>query len=400
MKEVHKPMLSSSHPACPFLEHYPEPGGAPHRILLDQLPFRIGRSMTAHYIIYSRQVSKEHTEIYRVGKDYRIRDLGSTNGTFVNGERIQEATLDNGDIIHVAHKEFRFGHESLDASSDFGPSFTEVSVSQLPASIIRGTMHLREMLTTQSVRIVFQPIVDLVSGTVLGYEVLGRGTHSELSPNPAELFGLANQCNLARDLSQLFRAVAIREAPRLPAGARIFFNIHPSEMDSDTLLSSLVDLKKALRESQQVVLEVHEGVVADIASMHRLRGRLQELEIGLAFDDFGAGQARLAELAEVPPDYIKLDKSLVRNIERAPARQDLIRALCQVSADLGVQTIAEGVETEQEARVCHSLGCRFGQGFLFGRPQPLALVSTKTVTGALAQTPVAADLGGRIDRHP
>src|SRR5438477_560923 len=100
----------------PFLEHYPEPGEAPHRILVDQLPFRIGRSMTAQYIIYARQVSKDHSEIYREGMEFRIRDLGSTNGTFVNGQRISQAPLVNGDIIHVAHKELRFGYEPLAAS--------------------------------------------------------------------------------------------------------------------------------------------------------------------------------------------------------------------------------------------------------------------------------------------
>ena len=99
--------------ALPYLEHFPEPGQPPHRILLDQLPFRIGRSMTAHYVIYSRQVSKEHTEIFRgPGHQVRIRDLKSTNGTCVNGQRIEEAPLVNGDIIHVAHKEFRFGLDS------------------------------------------------------------------------------------------------------------------------------------------------------------------------------------------------------------------------------------------------------------------------------------------------
>ena len=74
----------------PFLEHYPDPGRATHRILLDAFPFRIGRSMAAHYVISSRQVSKEHSEISRMGKDFLIKDLGSTNGTFVNGRRVAD----------------------------------------------------------------------------------------------------------------------------------------------------------------------------------------------------------------------------------------------------------------------------------------------------------------------
>ncbi len=369
MKDFSKP---TAQVPVPFLEHYPEPGEPPHRILLEQLPFRIGRSATAQYIIYSRQVSKEHTEISRRGSAFVIRDLGSTNGTFVNGQRIQEAPLSDGDIIHVAHKEFRFGHESSEVRDDLGPCFTELAASQLPASIIRGGQHLRELLTHHHVRIVFQPIVDLQTQAVMGYETLGRGTHTELSTSPVDLFGLASQCNLARELSRTFRLAAVREAPRLPPAARLFFNIHPSEMNDEGLFESLRALKLGLHCDQQVVLEVHEGVVTDLGSMRRLREHLKALDIGLAYDDFGAGQARLSELAEVPPDFIKLDKCLIQGIETAPARQDLVRALTRVSADLGVATIAEGIETREEAAVCLALRCQYGQGFLFGRPQPWA----------------------------
>jgi EAL domain-containing protein (putative c-di-GMP-specific phosphodiesterase class I) len=363
---------TTADPTLPYLEHYPEPGEAPHRILLDQLPFRIGRSMTAHYIIYSRQVSKDHSEIFRDGKDFRIRDLGSTNGTFVNGQRVNSAPLLNGDIIHIAHKELRFGYEPIEAHDDVGRCFTEPAASQLPASVIRSSNHLREMLNSQSVRVVFQPIIDMETRAVLGFEALGRGTHRELSTNPGDLFGLADQCHLSCELSRLFRSVAVEEASRLPDHTMLFFNIHPSEMDSEALIDSLRDLKKMLRKAQQVVLEVHEGVVADVASMRWLREQLNELEIGLAYDDFGAGQARLTELAEVPPDFIKLDRSLIRDIDRGAARQDVIKALNRVCADLQVESIAEGVETAAEAAVCQKLGCHYGQGFLFGRPQPLA----------------------------
>ena len=123
------------------------------------------------------------------------------------------------------------------------------------------------------------------------------------------------------------------------------------------------------------MLEVHEGVVVDVDTMRWLREQLNELEIGLAYDDFGAGQARLNELAEVPPDFIKLDRSLVRDIDRSIARQDMIQALNRLCEDLEVESIAAGIETEREAAVCRRLGCRFGQGFLFGRPQALPRVS-------------------------
>jgi EAL domain-containing protein (putative c-di-GMP-specific phosphodiesterase class I) len=157
---------------------------------------------------------------------------------------------------------------------------------------------------------------------------------------------------------------------------RLFFNIHPSEMNDDALIDSLRALKIGLHCDQQVVLEVHEAVVTDLPAMRRLREQLNALGIGLAYDDFGAGQARLTELAEVPPDFIKLDRCLIHGIETAAARQDLVRALNRVSSDLGAATIAEGIETQAEADVCLALHCRYGQGFLFGRPQPLVSLGT------------------------
>ena len=94
----------------------------------------------------------------------------------------------------------------------------------------------------------------------------------------------------------------------------------------------------------------------------------------MAYDDFGAGQARLHELAEAPPNFIKLHLTLIRDIHQSHARQELVQALNHVSKDLGVDLIAEGIETEEEAAVCRGLGCRFGQGYLFGRPQSVAFL--------------------------
>jgi EAL domain-containing protein (putative c-di-GMP-specific phosphodiesterase class I) len=358
-------------PGQPYLEHYPDPEGPPQRVVIAPLPFRLGRSPAADCVLYSRHVSSEHTEIYLVDNQFHLRDLGSTNGTFLNGQPVLEAPLTHGDIIHVAKTELRFSHEPVAAPDRRDVCLTERTACTVTHSVIRTREHLREMLKLKRARPVFQPIVFLSSRRMMGYEVLARGDHPCLSSSPAELLRLANECNLAVELSEMFRCVAVHDAARLPRRAFVFVNLHPSEMTSASLIPSLISLKAGFPDDRQLVLEVHEAAVTDPKAMIRLREQLDELGIGLAYDDFGAGQSRLKEFADVPPDFIKLDMSLIRGIDHSVARQDLVRALVHFGNELGVGTIAEGIETEEESAWCRMIGCQFGQGYLFGRPQPV-----------------------------
>ncbi len=379
------PLMLEQEPKVAYLEHYPELDGAPQRILINHSPFRIGRNPTADFVIYSRQVSKEHAAIIQLDDVYTVRDLKSTNGTFVNSRRITEATLRPGDIIHVAHKEFRFGQQVVVPPPGSGDITTDHLSTSSPLSVIHGTEVLRDLINGHRVQVHFQLIVHLRTQDGVAFEALGRGDHAELSSSPAELFRLAEKCRLATDLSRLFRAVAAREAQTIPGHVCFFFNAHPREMDEPRFLDSLGEIAAGFRQGgRRMILEVHEDAVANPATMRQLRARLHEMGVGLAYDDFGAGQARLAELAEVPPDFVKLDMKLIRGIEQAPARQDLVRSLAELCGRLGVQMIAEGIETQAEADTCHRLGCAFGQGYLFGRPGPAATF----LKGRLLQTRV------------
>jgi EAL domain-containing protein (putative c-di-GMP-specific phosphodiesterase class I) len=103
--------------------------------------------------------------------------------------------------------------------------------------------------------------------------------------------------------------------------------------------------------------------------MGDLQKRLKELHVGLAYDDFGAGQARLIELAEVPPNFLKFDRRFVNAIDRAAlSKRRLLASLVAAARELGVETIAEGVETAAEAEVCLRAGFSHAQGFFFGAP--------------------------------
>jgi EAL domain-containing protein (putative c-di-GMP-specific phosphodiesterase class I) len=368
-----EPSFCSTPGTLPYLEHFPEPGGVLHRVRLANLPFRLGRDATADLVIYHRRVSKIHAEIVWEEDELWIKDLGSTNGTFVNGRRVHDrVALVNGDSIHLAEKEFRFVNEP--AGEPEAPSISDATESALLTSIrsvIQESRDLRALLRSQQVTALFQPIVTLPDRRIVAYEGLGRGRHANLPAGPGPLFAVAEKVKLAGPLSRAFRKVTLAEAARLPPPHFLFLNMHPEELPEQALEDTLSELRGVTRAGQKLVLEIHEGCTANPDTLGRLQVRLREMDIGLAFDDFGVGQTRLAALAHLPVDFVKLDRTLVQSLPHSGSLRELVRALAQVCVRQGTQMLAEGVETEEEAEVCCELGCTLGQGYLFGRPRPV-----------------------------
>jgi EAL domain-containing protein (putative c-di-GMP-specific phosphodiesterase class I) len=216
----------------------------------------------------------------------------------------------------------------------------------------------------------YQPIVRTDDLATIGFEVLGRSPLFGLK-NPAMMFQAAAQLNLEAELSRLCRWVGLEKADRLPGSPVVFLNTHPTELlDRDVLELSLQEIRDAF-SNVQLILEIHEASVSDPDSMRALRATLDGLNIGLAYDDFGSGQARLIELIEVPPDVLKFDIAFIREIDRATTqRQRMLASLVRMVRDLGIQALAEGMETEGEARVCVDLGFDLNQGYYYGEPAP------------------------------
>lgn len=157
-------------------------------------------------------------------------------------------------------------------------------------------------------------------------------------------------------------------------GASVFLNTHPVEFGTERLEHSLVTLA-ADYPSLRFTIEVHESAVTELDQMRRFQSVTRDLGMQLSYDDFGAGQGRLMELVEVPPDVLKFDMQLIRDIDSAsPNRQELLRSLVRIAKDSGSTTLAEGVETEGEHQTCVELGFELGQGYLYGRPVPLEQV--------------------------
>ncbi|HSB71798.1 MAG TPA: EAL domain-containing protein [Candidatus Methylomirabilis sp.] len=336
-------------------------------IKLSPLPFRIGRYAGLELTLPATSVSREHAEFYGEGDRLRLRDLGSTNGTFVNRKRIRDEAVSDGDIIHFGEVEFRLG---LQASGGSWGTMVMEGLPQ-PQQLMKGTRELGELLRLGAVTVEFQPIVGLSGRDVIGYEALGRGRYPGIAESPVELFQIGASLGVESELSSLFRRKTLEIAASRDRLPMLFLNTHPSEIAEPGLLESLVDLKHQA-PGQDIAIEIHEAAIVKPARIAELRAGLRDHDIGLAYDDFGAGQARLLELGEVPPDILKFDVRFVRNLDRAPgSKRRMVRSLVEIARDLGVEPLAEGVETPQEAEVCMDLGFTLAQGYHFGRPVPI-----------------------------
>ena len=217
----------------------------------------------------------------------------------------------------------------------------------------------------------FQPIVRLEDQARIGYEVLGRSRLFGLQ-TPHEMFTAASQLNLEAQLSEAFRLRGVEIGSVLGTESNLFLNTHPKELDREGLYDSLRDLRTA-DPDQKITLEIHEGAATNLKMMKKLCCVLKDLDIKLAFDDFGVGQARLVELGEVRPDYLKFDMKLTKNINHAPAkRQEVVALFAKLVNNLGIQTLAEGVETRECHDILVQMGFQLGQGYYYGRPSPVS----------------------------
>lgn len=331
-------------------------------ISVDRSPFSVGRRPDQKLSIPSATVSGQHAE-FLIDDHGRlvVRDLGSTNGTFVNGERITESCIVNhGDLVQFAQVVFRAGRDVQSHHSQ--------TVQDDSADRALSLIQFDKLMTERAVLPHFQPIVSMQSRGVLGYEILGRSRLFGLT-DPQTMFSAAAVLNLESELSRIFREEGLAQSTFFPQTAILFANTHPNEIDEPDLLEfSLRELREAA-PNRPMVLEIHEGTATMTSQMRELRAKLTDLNIGLAYDDFGAGQARLIELVEVPPDYLKFDMKLVQNLSSAsPERQKMVGRLVEMTRELGIIPLAEGIETAEDHEICRELGFLSAQGYYYGKP--------------------------------
>jgi EAL domain-containing protein (putative c-di-GMP-specific phosphodiesterase class I) len=239
--------------------------------------------------------------------------------------------------------------------------------AQETARLDPGSLSNRFDRALSALYMVYQPIVSWSRRSAFGYEALVRSSETSL-PHPGAMFEAAEQLERTEDLGRRIRATCGGPLSAADPDITLFVNLHSRDLLDESLYERSAPLTA---HAQRTVLELTERAAIDgIADITDRIARLRQLGFRIAVDDIGAGYSGLNSFATVQPDFVKLDITLVRGLDRDPVRRRLVRLLAELCGDLGIFVVAEGVETVPERDALIALGIDLLQGYLFARPAP------------------------------
>jgi diguanylate cyclase (GGDEF)-like protein/PAS domain S-box-containing protein len=254
-------------------------------------------------------------------------------------------------------------------------SFFEAGMDARAQSRRKIEIDLRHAIETDVLRPYYQPLVDLATGRITGFEALVRWPHPERGMiSPAEFIPVAEETGLINPLGSLMLRRACADAALWPDDVRVAVNLSPLQFRVGNLLSVVMDaLKQSGLPPRRLELEITETLLLEkssqvLATLHALRA----LGVRISMDDFGTGYSSLSYLRSFPFDKIKIDQSFVRDLAANRDAQAIVRSIVSLGIGLGVTITAEGVETEAELSCLRAEGCHEGQGYLFSHARPNA----------------------------
>ena len=230
---------------------------------------------------------------------------------------------------------------------------------------------IEEIIAGGLITPVFQPIVSLSDGTILGYEALSRMTRPGLLANSEALFAKAVQYGLTSRLEMLCRRRAIVRARELELTGRLFLNVCPSLLlasDHERGATAAFLDEMGLNRSDITFELTERTLIEDYGLFRRVLSYYRGQGYSMAIDDLGSGYAGLKMLSELEPEYVKLSSYLIRDIDRSETKQALVDALVTLCGRIGSRVIAEGIESAQELGYLKKAGVTLGQGYFLARP--------------------------------
>ncbi len=244
-----------------------------------------------------------------------------------------------------------------------------LQASQQMDAALRGALH------HQQLTLVYQPLIELETGRLIGAEALSRWNDPTLGiVSPADFVAAAEETGLIVELGAWVLEAACREAATWPEHIRLAVNVSPVQFElSDVAETIETALQRAGLDPRRLDIEITEGVfVRNATQVTRTLEMIRAMGIGIALDDFGTGYSSLGYMGQLPIDKIKIDQRFVRELPGDPESIAIVTSVLGLSHALGKTTVAEGIETAAQADLLRAAGCTIGQGFHFGRPMSAA----------------------------
>lgn len=227
------------------------------------------------------------------------------------------------------------------------------------------------IIDNSDIKIVFQPIVSLKDGSVLGFEALSRGPENTPFQNPEELFEVADECGKLWELEKLCRTKALESAYESGSEIKLFLNVNPNIIHDQKFRHGFTKeyLKLFKINPENIFFEITEkSAISDLCGFKKTIEHYKKQNYKIAIDDAGSGYSGLNMITDIHPHYIKLDMKLIRGIDKDEYKKTLVRSLHEFCRLADVKLIAEGIETEEELKVLIDIGVAYGQGYLLQRP--------------------------------
>jgi len=346
------------------------PSGQPQIVEVNELPFTMGRSEDCNLHLPSALVSREHAEIVRTSAGLVIRDLGSRNGTRVNGHRPEKSCLQDGDLISIADVELTFhlpgkaGHDRIVTQTMCAgvPSeHSEDAEVDESRDLIHAIRAAQERLLCRGMSQRFQALMSLDSGEGAGYELCPE---SQKSGAGVPCFS-GTECRLTERLNEIQRLWGAEQSARLTKGKLLLLRLESAEVGADHIPESLARLQ-SLSGGKKIVASIAESAVVDIPYFHDFVARLRAYGVGVAYSGFAGNQHHVMTSQEMSPDFLILAPILARGADKSKQRQEQIREIVAVASQRSTRVIATGIHNEAEAEICREIGCLLGLGDHFG----------------------------------
>ncbi|HAS73772.1 MAG TPA: histidine kinase, partial [Clostridiales bacterium UBA8960] len=228
-----------------------------------------------------------------------------------------------------------------------------------------------EIIKEEKITTLYQPIVNLKLGDVIGYEALSRGPEMTTLYSPLALIEAAHDSQRIWELEMLFRKKALERVFELEDDKLLFLNVDPDVIKAPEYKSGLTKeyLESLNFDETSIVFEITERTaINDYKAFHDVLDNYRNQGYLIAIDDVGAGYSGLKTINEVRPNFIKIDMDLVRNIDKDAFKQALLKAFVDTSMTTNIKIIAEGIETKEELKTLILLGVHAGQGYYLKKP--------------------------------